>query len=181
VITATIGRFLSLTAATVAVTALGASSTAAGAPARASAAMTCVPAPIHRGAPPPWTAPAWADSSPGFRIPYALASGRAAAAFFFAPTLRAGHPTNPANKVLWVVRYPRDGSPLRVVARSGEGRHLQTVRLSFPDDADPGEIYPSYVDLPTPGCWMLTLHWSTRTATIDVQVRARGKANAGRA
>jgi hypothetical protein len=135
-----------------------------------------VPAAIHHGPPPAWTAPAWANSSPGLAIPYALASGRAAAAFFFAPSLRAGHPTNPANKVLWVVRYPRDGSPLQVVARHADDRHPQTVRLSFPDNSWPGQIYPSYVDLPTPGCWALTLRWSTHTAAIDVQVLPRGTA-----
>jgi hypothetical protein len=184
--TTTICLSRAATAAALAASAFGVSATAGGAPAGAApagagAANTCVPAPLHRGAPPRWTAPAWANSSPGLRIPYALASNRAAAAFFFAPSLRAGHPTNPANKVLWVVRYPRDGSPLRILAHSGGAGRPETTRLSFPDNSSPGEIYPSYVDLPTPGCWALTLRWSTHTATIDVQVRAPARAQAGRA
>ena len=99
----------------------------------------CAAAPVRTGAPPGWTAPAFADSSPGFRVPYAVAGGDAAAAFFFAHPLRAGHPQDPANKVLWVVRAPRDGQPLHITAR----RAGTTVRLTRPADSGPGEIYPS--------------------------------------
>jgi hypothetical protein len=69
-----------------------------------SADARCVPTPTRRGPPPAWTAAAWSDSSPGFAVPYALTSNDAAGAFFFANPLRAGHPTNPSNKVLWIVR-----------------------------------------------------------------------------
>jgi hypothetical protein len=133
------------------------------------AAATCVAAPVHTGAPPGWTAAAWADSSPGFRVPYSLASDNAAAAFWFAPRLRAGHPENPTNKVLWIVRFPRNGHPLEITARLA-GNPAQTVRISRPADSEPGEIYPSYVDLPTPGCWRLQLAWGSHRASIDVQV-----------
>jgi hypothetical protein len=133
----------------------------------------CVPAAIRNGAPPRWTAAAWADSSPGFRVPYALASGDGAAAFFFARHLRAGHPENPSNKVLWIVRFPRDGHPLEITARLG-GNRAKVVRTSWPADSSPGEIYPSGVDLPQPGCWHLELTWGSHRATIDVQVHPAG-------
>ncbi|HLJ03800.1 MAG TPA: hypothetical protein VKT31_10185 [Solirubrobacteraceae bacterium] len=133
-------------------------------------ARACVPAPIHNGAPPSWTAAAFSDSSPGFTIPYALSDKNAAAAFFFAPVLRAGHPVNPSNKVLWVVRSLRNGHPLQITAHSG----ARTVRMSFPDNAEPGEIYPSYVDLPTSGCWSLALRWGPHSTHIDVNV-VRGR------
>jgi hypothetical protein len=103
-------------------------------------------------------------------VPYALATEKAAAAFFFAPTLRAGHPTNPANKVLWVVRFPRDGQPLTVTARLSTDRR-EVVRIRRPADSSPGEIYPSYIDLPTPGCWRLALAWGTHRASIDIQLK----------
>ena len=135
----------------------------------AAGRVACVPTAIHRGAPPKWTAAAWSDSSPGFTLPYALASHVAAAAFFWTPTLRAGHPTNPTNKVLWVVRYPRHGQPLRILARSGASP-MRTVYMSFPADASPGEIYPSYVDLPSPGCWELTLRWDMHIASLNVNI-----------
>jgi hypothetical protein len=129
----------------------------------------CIPAAIHHGAPPSWTAPAWAESSPGFRVPYSLASGDAAAAFFFAPTLRAGHPENPSNKVLWVVRFPRDGHPLEISARLGRDPAL-LVRSTWSADSEPGEIYPSGIDLPKPGCWHLELAWGRHRASVDVEV-----------
>ena len=136
--------------------------------AAASEPARCVPAAIHHGAPPRWTAAAWADSSPDFRVPYALASGDAAGAFFFA-TLRAGHPDNPSNKVLWIVRFPRNGHPLEITARLGRDP-AQVVRISRPADSSPGEIYPSYVDLPKPGCWHLALAWGGHRASVDVAV-----------
>jgi hypothetical protein len=134
------------------------------------ARAACVPAPMHTGAPPAWTAAAFSDSSPGFRVPYALASGDTAAAFFFAPKLRAGHPSNPANKVLWIVRLPRNGHPLLITARLSTDPS-QLVRIRRPADSSPGEIYPSYVDLPNPGCWELQLAWGRHRARVDLQVQ----------
>ena len=134
----------------------------------------CRPAPIHHGPPPAWTAAAWTDSTPGFTVPYALASGNAAGAFFFAHPIRAGRPSNPSNKVLWIVRFPRDGNPLDITARYGADRSL-VVRTSWPADSDPGEIYPSELDLSRPGCWTLTLAWGRHRASIDVHVSATGR------
>jgi hypothetical protein len=132
----------------------------------------CVPAAIHLGAPPAWTAAAWSSSSPGFTTPYALASNGAAGAFFFARPLRAGHPSNPSNKVLWIVRFPRNGNPLLITARLS-GDPTAVVRISRPADSSPGEIYPSYVDLPKAGCWQLSLAWGPHRARIDIQVERR--------
>jgi len=160
-------------AALIAVSLVAASSPASPASVAASSRAACVPTDIHGGAPPKWTAAAFSDSSPGFKLPYALASHAAAAAFFWAPTLRAGHPTNPTNKVLWIVRYPRNGQPLRILARSGASP-ARTVHMSFPPDSSPGQIYPSYVDLPTPGCWRLTLRWDTRVASLIIDVHPAG-------
>jgi hypothetical protein len=134
----------------------------------------CTPAPIHDGAPPGWTAPAWSSSSGPVRVPFALASGETAAAFFWA-RLRAGHPDNPANKVLWVVRAPREGHPL-VIEASPAGAPGRKVVIREEADSGPGEIYPSYVDLPTPGCWRLALRWGTHRASIDVTVHPAGSA-----
>jgi hypothetical protein len=105
-------------------------------------------------------------------VPYSLASADSAAAFFFAPRLRAGRPQNPYNKVLWVVRFPRNGNSLEITARLA-GDSTKVVRTSFPADSEPGEIYPSEVDLPRAGCWRLQLEWGSHRATIDVQVHPR--------
>jgi hypothetical protein len=104
-------------------------------------------------------------------VPYALAAGATAAAFFFADPLRAGHPTNPTNKVLWIVRFPRHGNPLVITARFGADPSV-IVGIRRPADSGPGEIYPSYIDLPRPGCWRLTLAWGPHRSNIDLRVQA---------
>jgi hypothetical protein len=147
----------------------GGSTTATTRRAAATGGARCVPAAIHHGPPPPWTAAAWADSSPDFRVPYALASDDAAAAFYFAPRLRAGHPENPSNKVLWVVRFPRNGHPLEITARLGRDPS-RVVHAEWSAGSSPGEIYPSAVDLPAPGCWHLGLAWGPHRASVDVEV-----------
>lgn len=161
----TVAMFLALTAC-------GGSRPAPVSSAASVADAPCVPAPIHRGAPPAWTAAAWSASSPGFTVAYALASDDVAGAFFFARPLREGHPTNPANKVLWIVRFPRDGHPLTITARLSTDSS-EVVRTSWPADSSPGEIYPSYVDLPKAGCWQLSLAWGAHRARIDVEVERR--------
>jgi hypothetical protein len=139
----------------------------AGSPASAKSAARCVPSPILHGAPPRWTDPAWANS-PGFRLPYALSANHAAAAFLWVK-LRAGAPANPANKVLWVVRYARQGHPLRILAHWGRDPSV-VRRASWSADASPGEIYPSYLNLPRAGCWKLSLSWGSHTAAVNVQI-----------
>ncbi len=87
-----------------------------------------------------------------------------AGAFFFANPIRAGHPSNPGNKILWIVRFPRNGNPLDITARFGGDPSL-VVRTSWPADSEPGEIYPSELDLPRPECpggWVITQHSARR-------------------
>jgi hypothetical protein len=128
-------------------------------------ANRCAPAPLRRGRP-----PRWASGAPS-QTPYALATGDKAAAFFFV-YLRAGHPSNPANKILWVVGLPRQGKPLKIVARFSR-RRVPIVRSTWPANSGPGEIYPSTIDLPKPGCWHLALAWAGHHASIDVNVAKR--------
>jgi hypothetical protein len=131
--------------------------------------VRCAPAPLRRGAP-----PAWAAGAPT-QIPFALARGARVAAFFFVypSPLRTGHPGRPTNKILWVVGAPRQGKPLKIVARLF-GKRRSPVRFSWPANSSPGEIYPSIIDLPAPGCWRLALAWAGHHATIDVNV-VRGR------
>lgn len=170
------GSMKSLAAISAAVAALGVSLPLTGATPVAQAGA-CVPAPIHRGAPPSWSRAAWSDS-PGFRLPYAVASGDSAAAFLWV-RLRAGDPSNPANKVLWVTRYPRNHSPLRISARWGRDPSVTTHSV-WPADSSPGEIYPSYVNLPRAGCWQLTLRWNGHVASMNLDIAPKDSP-AGRA
>ncbi len=97
-----------------------------------------------------------------------MASPAVAAGFLFGYPLRAGHPDNPSNKVLWVVRVPRDGSPLTITGHPA-GATTPSIESSWPDNASPGEIYPSGVDVPQPGCWHFNLAWAGHHATVDLE------------
>jgi hypothetical protein len=124
---------------------------------------------LYRGSPPPWTAPAFSDSSPGPPPwPFALSARGTVVAVVFGYPLRAGAPTNPSNKVLWIMRLPRDGSPLKISARPLHAT-APVIRSTWSADSSPGEIYPSGVNVPRPGCWRLTLDWAGHTDWIDLR------------
>jgi hypothetical protein len=107
-------------------------------------------------------------------MPYALASGDDVVAFFFTHPLLAGRarPGEPQNKVLWAVRSPEGRMPLEIVARSPD-RDARAIAVSADTGGGQGEIQRSIVDLPTPGCWRLSLRWGAHQATIDFRVRVR--------
>jgi hypothetical protein len=127
---------------------------------------------LYRGRLPAWTAPAFSDSSAGPPPwPYALSERRTVVAIVFGYPLRAGAPTSPANKVLWIMSLPRQGSPLTIEA-SPLHANAPLIRVAWPADSSPGEIYPSYVNVPRAGCWRLTLHWARHTDSIDLRYRA---------
>lgn len=122
---------------------------------------------LYRGASEPWTRSAAAPTG------LVQATGRAGrvAAFLFGYPLRAGHPTDPANKILWVVREPRDGADLVVTAHPLSSS-TPTVTVREPANSEPGEIYPSIVDVPTPGCWAFTLRWHGNVDHLELPYRA---------
>jgi len=120
---------------------------------------------VQRGAQPAWLVAAGAGNNPS-GVPYVMTTPAIAAGFLFGYPLTAGR-TNPSNKILWVVGRPRASSSLDISARSG-GR---SVSLSLPPDSGPGEIYPSIVDVPGPGCWHIELRWGGNTAAVDLLYR----------
>jgi hypothetical protein len=115
--------------------------------------------------------PAWLDEADGQNtpkgLPYVIARPATAAAFIFGYPLRAGHPDNPSNKILWVVRTPREGGPLDIEAhpKASSGPVLRETR---PADSGPGEIYPDGLDVPAAGCWHFSLRWRTGSAELDL-------------
>lgn len=128
---------------------------------------------VARGSVPGWTAPAFRDSSsliPPW--PHAVSARGNVVAILFGYPLRAGHPTNRANKILWIMRLPRHGSPLTIEARPLHAA-APVVRSSAPADSSPGEIYPSYVNVPSAGCWQLSLRWAGHTDSIDLPYARR--------
>ena len=81
--------------------------------------------------------------------------------------LQAGTPIDRQNKILWVVRQPRDGSPLEITATL-PGSSTRAVHVSESAGSSPGEIYPSVVDVPRPGCWHFALAWNGHRSAVNL-------------
>jgi len=130
-----------------------------------SAATACSPAPLHRG-----TLPPWAGGAPQ-GTPYALGVGAHIAAFFFRHPLRAGHPTSPRNKVLWIAARGSTAKTLKISARlAGSSRPVVRFAIPSASGSDNAIAFPSIIDLPQAGCWQLALTWRDRNGTIAIQV-----------
>jgi hypothetical protein len=127
-------------------------------------ATTCAAAPLRKA-----KAPSWAEGVPP-GLPYAVAKGAKIAGFFFTHPLRAGHPTNPENKVLWVAAAGPVARTLKITARLA-GAARPAVHFTFPAASGGGIAFPSLIDLPSAGCWHLVLNWHARAADINIQVR----------
>jgi hypothetical protein len=112
-------------------------------------------------------APGWASSANPPPIKYALAERGQVAGFLFGYPLMAGNPQPYSDKILWVVATPRDGQPLRLTGHPA-GATAPVVSSAWPADSTPGEIYPSEVVVPAPGCWQFTLSWNGHTDIVDL-------------
>jgi hypothetical protein len=116
--------------------------------------------------------PAWLDEAGAHNNPtglrYVLAAPINAAGFIFGYPLSATRRQGPSNKILWVVGVPRHGSSLEI-----NGHLLNsltpTVHVTQPANSSPGEIYPTIVDVPKPGCWHFDLVWSGHTSSVDLE------------
>src|SRR5260221_2618972 len=70
---------------------------------------------------------------------------------------------NRANKILWVSRLAlRPSAPL-IIRATLNGTHRSAERVI---PYGPG---PSYVDLPTAGCWTLNLSWSGHRDRVELR------------
>jgi len=84
-----------------------------------------------------------------------------------APPLTNG----PSNKILWISREPRDGSSLTLSLTTPAAGAPVTV--TQPADSSPGQIYPSIVDVPVPGCWGVVAEWAGHRATLELSYGAQ--------
>jgi hypothetical protein len=132
-------------------------------PTPATGGPGCGDTQISPGRMPDWTAAAGVPAD----LPYAVSREANVVAVLFGYPLRAGtRDDGRSNKILWVMRDPRDGKPMHLVARPLGGG--DPVTLTREADSSPGEIYPSIVDVPASGCWHMSLEWNRHTATIDL-------------
>jgi hypothetical protein len=122
---------------------------------------------VYEGSPPGWLVDAAGGANAPNTLSYFSSSSGLIGGFIFGYPLRAGQPDNPTNKILWAVATARNGSPLDIQGHP-QGTPTPAVTYSFPDDSSPGEIYPSIVDVPSPGCWEFTLSWGTGQAQVQL-------------
>lgn len=130
----------------------------------------CGGTPLYVGSLPSWTAPATQQGSSTSSLwPHAMSRGRNVTAIVFGYPLQGGKPgSGRQNKVLWIMRLSRQSRPLRITARPLHANH-PVVHETIPPDASPGQIYPSYVNVPSRGCWRLTLRWAGHTDHIALR------------
>jgi hypothetical protein len=134
------------------------------APATAVASTRACHSAMRHGVLPSWARTGFSDPRP--RMPHVLGrSGEIAAVVFGYPLLAPPAKTR-ANKILWVSRRPiKPPDKLRIRAQRMRGdrpvgKHVVRVIVGGPG--------PSYLNLPTPGCWRLGLQWSGRSDELDL-------------
>jgi hypothetical protein len=123
---------------------------------------------------PATTLPVWARdgfSDPAPRAAHVLGRRGDIVAILFAQPLSSPAAADHSNKILWVTRPGGDTSgasateppstDLRIDARLPDGSSTVVRRV-------PGGPGPSIIDLPRPGCWHLTLHWSGGSDSLDL-------------
>ena len=129
-------------------------------------AAGCGSTAVLRGGIPDWLEAAGGHNNPT-SLRYVIGHPALVAGFLFSDPLRAGHPESPSNKVLWVVRMPREGFPLTIEGHP-LGASSPTVHETRPADSGPGEIYPDGVDVPSAGCWQFDLRWAQSHAQVEL-------------
>jgi Protein of unknown function (DUF4232) len=128
------------------------------------------PAPVCSG---PSTAndiPAWAASAnPPSGVPHLVSPDGNVVAVLFGYPLYTGKSTEHTNKILWIVRRPRNGQPLEITATLARTTD-RPLHFSFPADSSPGEIYPSNDNVPSSeaGCWHFALSWNGNHSSMNL-------------
>jgi hypothetical protein len=103
---------------------------------------------VQRGVLPEWARTGFSDPEP--KMPHVLGRSGAITAILFGDPLTSPPRPDVANKILWVSRkIPKPPAQLTIRARQGERVVKRVV-----------DVGPSYVDLPAPGCWQLSLSWT---------------------
>jgi len=115
---------------------------------RPSAAGGCRSA-VSTAVLPGWARAGFFDGQP--RVPHVLGTHGRIVAILFGGTLHSPPSPDLRNKILWV-SPTGDAAPLRIDAtHAGDGEHAHRQVAQGPG--------PSYVDLPSAGCWHLDLTW----------------------
>ena len=111
--------------------------------------------------------PGWASSGfhpAAYRMYYELGRSDRIVALLWAHPLRSPQSPRYFNKILWVSRLPVNGSPMLIRAQQMKGTHDVGMPVTETVVGGPG---PSYVNMPSPGCWRMTLTWSGYRDSLD--------------
>jgi hypothetical protein len=136
-------------------------------PAGAHASARACHSALSKGVLPTWARTGFSDPRP--KMPHVLGRSDEIAAVIFGYPLLSPPGKTRANKILWVSRRTvKPLSDLRIRAQRMRGtrrvgRHVVRVIRGGPG--------PSYVNLPSPGCWRLMLSWSGRSDSLDLEYR----------
>lgn len=126
---------------------------------------------ILTGPPPGWNAQPAGFSGQPPSLPYVVGGSDSVMGYLWARPLYAPQSPSRSNKILWYVRYPRDGAPLHVTGKLRTDPS-QTMSATFPAGSSPGEIYPSDITVPEPGCWSFTLRWNNHADHLSLPFAA---------
>jgi hypothetical protein len=140
---------------------------ACAAPTRAPASVRACKSALSKGVLPTWARTGFSDPRP--KMAHVLGRSDEIAAVIFGYPLLSPPAKTRANKILWVSRRtvkPLSNLHIRAQRMRGSrpvGHHVVRVIRGGPG--------PSYVNLPSPGCWRLTLRWSGRSDSLDLEYR----------
>ena len=133
----------------------------------------CGPTQVTDGTSPP---PSWAlqgfNGWPGLHWAASASSNIVAILFAVELVAKGVRPDGGSNKILWVTQTP--ATQLTIVAHPA-GASTPMVNINFPTNEE--DQTPSYVNLPTPGCWSFQLSWGavrTTSASLDLWVLPAG-------
>jgi hypothetical protein len=105
-------------------------------------------------------------------MPFAIGRKGEIAALVFGYPLLSPPSARRTNKILWVARRPAPAlADLRIRAQRTVGTRRVGRVVTRTVQGGPG---PSIIDLPAPGCWRLTLRWSSRVDVVDLRYRRNG-------
>ena len=123
---------------------------------------------VKVGVLPMWARTGFSDPKP--RMPYELGRAGDIAALVWGFPLLSPPPRTHNNKILWVSRVAtHPGSNLRIAAQRMQGARPVGTPVFRSVMGGPG---PSIINLPNSGCWRLTLRWSGRVDSLDLNYAA---------
>lgn len=120
---------------------------------------------VRTGVLPVWARTGFSDPRP--RMRHVLGRNGGIVAILFANPLVVPPFEDRNNKILWVPRVPLTGlTNLRISAQRIIGTRRVGAPVARRVAGGPG---PSIIDLPSAGCWRMSLHWAHTSDVLDLQ------------